>query len=145
MLTWLRVVAAGTIVLLFMGCTARHYDPSPGDDRVLHATTFDSPLSVERSMRVLYARLEECTGIEYHVQPRFVRSEGRAWVMVVSGLGFDRFSVIGNRFELRFDVSELADGSRVSISNGEPRLAPLVEASRDWLVDGSRACRREQS
>ena len=135
-------VTAGALVLSLASCTAPYYDPSPPTDRALRETEFDSPLSMERSMRVLYARLDECLSGAYHVQPRFNRAAGRAWVMVVSGLGFNRYSFIGNRFVARFELTEAAAGSRVHISYVEPRLAPLVDMSRSWLTDDTRGCGR---
>lgn len=136
----LSFVKAGVLVLSLASCTAPYYDPSPRNDRALHEIGFDSPLSVERSMRVLYARLDDCVGSAYHVQPRFHRAEGRAWVMVVSGLGLDRYSVLGNRFEARFEVTKATAGSQVQIIYVEPSLAPVVEMSRSWLTDGTRGC-----
>ena len=128
------------ILLSLAGCTTRYSDPTPPGDRALHEVQFDSPLSVERSMRVLYAGLNECVGSTYHVQPRFARDEGKAWVMVVSGLGLNRYSVLGNLFEARFDISKAAVGSLVRVSYHKPLFASIVDASRGWLSDGARGC-----
>ena len=93
-------------------------------------------------MRVLYAGLNECVGSTYHVQPRFQRGEDKAWVMVVSGLGLNRYSALGNLFEARFDISKTAAGSLVQVSFDKPFFASIVDASRDWLSNATRGCGR---
>jgi hypothetical protein len=107
----------------------------------LFVLRIDSPLSLEESYRTLYARLQDCLGASsYRVQPRFEREAGRAWIMVVSGLGLDRLSFLGNSFAARFDIHPAAPGAAVDATLSEPRLELLVRAARGWLVDGSRAC-----
>ena len=121
-------------------CASPYYDPVPPADAKPHVTRFDSPLSMEDSYRRLYARLRDCTPTFYHVQPRFDQVLPMATIMVVEGLGLNRYSFIGNRFRARFDVYPAGAGSRVEITSVDKGLQPLLAASRGWLENGNRSC-----
>lgn len=133
-------LAAAAISVLLGGCASQAYDPVPPADAATRRLVFDSPLGVEGGYRRLHAGLAACAGTGYHVHPRYEHAPERAWVMVVSGIGLDRYSFLGNRFEARFDLEPAPGGARVTATwVGEP-LAPLVRAARRWLVAGARGC-----
>lgn len=136
----MRRALAALLAAAISGCASQAYDPTPAADRPLRERTFDSSLDVEESYRVLYRQLEQCAGVGYHVQPRFERDTGRAWVMVVSGIGLDRYSFLGNRFEGRFQIQPAPVGSQVVVTWSDVGLTPLVESVPGWLDAGLRGC-----
>ncbi len=136
----LHRLAAACLAVQIVGCAAP-YDPSPPADEPLRVLRFRSPENLEATYRTLYARLEECAGASYRVQPRFDRAAGHAWLMLVAGLGLDRYSALGNRFAARFDVRETPDGTRVEAPQVDRGLVPVVDAAPAWLNEGSRDCR----
>ena len=128
------------IFLLLNACTATYYDPVPPADVPANVTRYDSPLSMENSYRRLYARLRECVSTFYHVQPRYDHELSKASVMVVQGLGLNRYSVLGNSCKARFDVHPAGAGSQVEITSVDESLGSLIAASRNWLVRDTQGC-----
>lgn len=139
--SWRHILASGLCAVVVVGCASQAYDPVPSSRQQLLERRFDSPLDQESSYRRLYRRLEDCVGFGYHVQPRFERDTGRAWVMVVSGLGLNRYSFLGNQFEARFDVLPASGGSQVLVTWTDPSLTPLIDAVPAWLNSTAGGCR----
>ncbi len=133
------VVLCG-LTLLISACASTHYDPVPAANAKTVVTRYPSPLSIEDSYRRLYARLRECVPGFYHVQPRYNHQIPMASVMVVQGLGLNRYSFVGNSFLARFDIYRAATGSRIEITNVDEDLVNLITASRDWLDKDHRSC-----
>lgn len=135
-------IALPLVAALLAGCASQAYDPAPPRDVPLQVLRFESALGVEDSYRMLYARLTQClASSSYRVQPRFEAATGRAWIMVVQGLGLDRYSFLGNRFAARFDLRDAGAGTQVEAAISEPELLPLL-GDLDRLVSrGGHDCR----
>ena len=134
--------AALLVAVLAGGCASQAYDPAPPRDAPLRTMRFESALSQEESYRVLHARLSQCLqASSYRVQPRFERDTGRAWIMVVQGLGLDRYSFLGNRFAARFDIRGTDAGALIEAAIRAPDLEALAHAAPDWLARGAHDCR----
>ena len=134
--------AALLVAVLVGGCASQAYDPAPPRDAPLRTMRFDTALSQEDSYRVLHARLSQCLhASSYRVQPRFERDTGRAWIMVVQGIGLDRYSFLGNRFAARFDVHRTDSGALIEAAISAPELEALAHAAPDWLARGTHDCR----
>jgi hypothetical protein len=137
-----RLALLAAAVLALGGCASQAYDPAVPADEPVRIVRVRSPLDMEASYRRLYTRLDECLRRSgYHVQPRFDREAGHAWIMVVSGLGLNRYSFIGNRFEARFDIRPAPGGALVEVQHTDRGLIPIVDASEGWLTRDSRGCR----
>jgi len=137
----MRTLLPLLLLAVLAGCASQAYDPLPPPGRALYERTLDSAFDVEGSYRLLYSRLSECAGAGYHVQPRFERASGYAWVMLVQGLGLDRYSFLGNRFGARFLIEPTAQGSVVHVTWVDRGLEPMVEAAARWLAGGAAGCR----
>lgn len=137
---WHGRAGAVILALAVSGCQSQAYDPMPPSDRPLRELSFQTSLSVEESYRRLYERLEPCVSSGYHVLPRYEQSPEHAWVMVVSGLGLDRYAFLLNQFEARFDVQPAPGGSRIVVSWVDPGMESLARASRGWLLRGDAGC-----
>jgi hypothetical protein len=133
--------AALLVAVLAAGCGSQSYDPAPPRDAPLRTLRFASALSQEESYRVLHARLSQCLhASSYRVQPRFERDTGRAWIMVVQGLGLDRYSFLGNSFAARFEIHATDTGALVEAAISAPELEALAHAAPDWLTRGAQDC-----
>lgn len=120
-------------LILPVGCASTYYDPlAPVEARTTRVADARGR-SLEQTYRLVYERLEACYGSGYHVQPRFERARGEAWIMLVSGLGLNRYSLIGNRFEARVDLRD--DGTRVTVevTHRDPPLQGLARQVERWL------------
>ena len=127
-------------VLTVAGCASTYYDPLPPNRTRAEDIMAVHDRSLEQVYRQLYTQLEQCYATSYHVQPRFERTRGEAWIMLVSGLGLNRYSLVGNRFEARVDMRRSASGVQVSVTQREGEVPDLAAQIERWL-GGARACR----
>ncbi len=138
---WLpRGLATVIACAVLSGCGSTYYDPQPPEQASSEALTPVSSKSMEQVYRQLYTQLETCYSPGYHVQPRFERERGHAWIMLVRGFGLNRYSLIGNRFEARIDMRETSDGVAVTVTQREGDVPGLEDRVDRWL-DGETACR----
>jgi hypothetical protein len=129
-------------VLLVTGCASTYYDPAP-PERAQRLDLGTHPgRSLEEVYRLLFAQLSRCVGGGYHVQPRFDRDLGSAAVLLVQGLGLNRYSVVGNALRARVDLRATASGgTQVSLLLADAKLASLRGLVPAWL-DGATTCTR---
>ena len=127
--------------VLASGCASTYYDPLPPVAAQLRSLAPSSTHTLESAFRVLYEQLDACYGHSYHVQPRFERAASHAWIMLVSGLGLNRLSLIGNQFQARVDLRADASGVHIELRYHEPRFATLNRQAESWLA-GDRSCSR---
>ena len=135
-LEWVRpgvVLLSATLTAANGGCASTYYDPLPPAQAQRTEVKASGRRSLETVYRQLYSRLDACYGSSYRVQPRFDRGRGDAWIMLVTGLGLNRYSLIGNRFEARVDMRETPNGVEVEVIHREPALDGLAREVERWL------------
>lgn len=140
---WVRrgaVVMAMLLPVCILGCASTYYDPLPPPEASARDVRPVRGRSLETVYRQLYARLDECYSASYHVQPRFERTHGEAWIMLVSGLGLNRYSLIGNSFAARIDMRAQRASVEVRVTHRGDELADLAARIERWL-DGATGCR----
>ncbi len=135
-----RAVLATIVLAALSGCGSTYYDPLPPKQAASEALPPVSSKSMEQVYRQLYTQLETCYSPGYHVQPRFERARGHAWIMLVTGFGLNRYSLVGNRFEARIDMRETSDGVAVTVTQREGEVPGLEDRIDRWL-DGETSCR----
>lgn len=134
LVTVLMVAAIG-------GCASTYYDPLPPKQASSEQLPTVTTKTLEQVYRQLYSQLEACYSPGYHVQPRFERDRGHAWIMLVTGFGLNRYSLVGNRFEVRIDMHHTSSGVVVSVTRREGETPGLEARIARWL-DGATACHR---
>ena len=125
--------------MLITGCASTYYDPLPPAHAELRILEPSSTHTLESAFRVLYQQLDACYGHSYHVQPRFERATSHAWIMLVSGLGLNRLSLIGNQFQARVDLRTDGSGVRTEVQYRDSQFMALPRQVEHWLA-GDRTC-----
>ncbi len=134
-----RFVPALMLAAAIGGCSGPYYDPLPPKQARSVAVSPVLGRSLEQVYRQLYGRLDDCYGSTYYVQPRFERARGEARIMLVSGLGLNRYSLIGNRFQARVEMRETPLGVQVEVTHRADELDWLAARVERWL-SGVTAC-----
>lgn len=135
---WLMPVI---VVGVLAGCSGPSHDPTP-PAQARPVEIGARPMSLEATYRRLYERLEACVGGGYHVQPRYDRVAGTASIMLVQGLGLNRYSVLGNVFRARVELTAVAgQATRIEMVIAEAELDYLERAIPAWLA-GAQECVR---